>query len=122
MSDHTGKTSNPETRSIEDIEIISIVSDSVRAENGVSRLVETGIAESLNKKVLGKESPSSGIKINRDEDKLIIGIHINVFYGVNIPQLSYDLQSKVKNAIENVTGLKVDKVNISVEGIDRVRV
>lgn len=122
MSDHVSKSSNPEAKSIEDIEIISIVSDSVRAEDGVSRLIETGIAENLNKMVLGKESPNSGIKISRDEDKLIVGIHINVFYGVNIPQLSYDLQSKVKNAIESRTGLKVDKVNIAVEGIDRARV
>ncbi|WP_410954920.1 Asp23/Gls24 family envelope stress response protein [Pseudomonas aeruginosa] len=42
-----------------------------------------------------------------------------MYYGYNIPQLSYEIQSAIKNVIEEFTGLKVDAVNISVEGIDQ---
>ena len=61
----------------------------------------------------------NGVRINRDGDNISINLHIIVYYGYNIPQLSYEIQSAIKNVIEEFTGLKVDAVNISVEGIDQ---
>ena len=53
------------------------------------------------------------------EDELItINLDIIVYFGVNIPQLCYDIQTKVKNNIESETGLEIRAVNITVEGID----
>ncbi|MBQ6501633.1 MAG: Asp23/Gls24 family envelope stress response protein, partial [Mogibacterium sp.] len=50
---------------------------------------------------------------------LTINCDIIVYFGVNIPQLCYDIQSKVKRDIENKTDYTVKAVNIRVEGLDK---
>ncbi|WP_314021843.1 Asp23/Gls24 family envelope stress response protein [Mogibacterium diversum] len=73
----------------------------------------------FSKNIFGRDSGMNGVRINRDGDNISINLHIIVYYGYNIPQLSYEIQSAIKNVIEEFTGLKVDAVNISVEGIDQ---
>ena len=41
-------------------------------------------------------------------------------YGFNIPATCQRVQNKVKNAIENMTGLDVTDVNIRIAGINVV--
>ncbi len=103
---------------IEDQVIIEYVSEEVLKFEEVSRLVG-GITESFSKNILGRDMGAQGIKVVRDEDSIEITIHLIVFYGINIPQLSYDIQNKVKESVEKYTGLTVTAVNIGVEGIDR---
>ena len=103
---------------IEDEVILEYVTEEVLKFEVVSRLVG-GITESFSKNILGREPAAQGIKIIRDNSNITINIHLIMYYGVNIPQVSYDIQSDVKNAVENFTGLTVDAVNIGVEGIDR---
>lgn len=103
---------------IEDQVIAEYVSDEVLKFPEVSRFIG-GITESFSKNILGRESASSGIKIQRDENDVSINVHIIVCYGINIPQLSYDIQMNVKKVVEAYTGLNVKAVNVAVEGIDR---
>ena len=49
----------------------------------------------------------------------MINLEIIVYFGVNIPQLCYDIQSKVRNDLESNAGLNVRAVNIKVEGLDK---
>jgi len=84
----------------------------------VSRLVG-GITESFSKNILGRESTGQGVRVNRDGENITINIHLIMYYGVNIPQVAYDIQNNVKNAVESFTGLTVNEVNIGVEGIDK---
>ena len=44
-------------------------------------------------------------------------MYIIVKYGVRIPELAWEIQESVKNNIESMTGLTVDKVNIHIEGV-----
>lgn len=113
-----GGANSAGTLYIEDQVINEYVTEEVLAIDGVSRLVG-GVAESFSKNFLGRETGSSSIKITRDDNNVEININIIVFYGVNIPQLSYDIQTSVKSAVEEFTGLTVTAVNIEVEGIDR---
>lgn len=39
-------------------------------------------------------------------------------YGYNIPATSQKVQERVKNAIENMTGLTVTDVNIRIAGVN----
>lgn len=103
---------------VSDQVIAEYVSDEVIKFKGVSRLVG-GISESFSKNILGREPVSQGIKITRDGDKITVNIHVIVYYGVNIPQVSYDIQNNVKSTLEAYTGLTIEAVNIGVEGIDR---
>lgn len=74
--------------------------------------VKDGITE-----ILGKENYSKGIKVKKDEDKLIIDLYIIVMYGTKISEIANNVQSAVKYQIEKTLGVKVDEVNIFIQGI-----
>ena len=43
---------------------------------------------------------------------------LNLKYGYSIPEVCETVQEKVKNAIENMTGLEVADINIRVAGVE----
>ena len=72
-----------------------------------------GIAERLG----AKKNPSKGVKVEMDESSVTVDLYIVVDYGVRIPELAWEVQENVKNNIETMTGLDVEKVNIHIEGV-----
>ena len=84
----------------------------------VSRFAGAGFTDNL-QNMLSREKSSPGIKISEEDDHLVINLEIIVYFGVNVPQLCYDIQSKVKNDLESNAGLNVRAVNIKVEGLDK---
>lgn len=72
-----------------------------------------GIAEMLG----AKKNPGKGIKVEMKEKSVVVDIFIVVDYGVKIPELAWEIQETVKNSIETMTGLEVEKVNIHIEGV-----
>ena len=74
--------------------------------------VKDGITE-----ILGKENYSKGIKVKKDEGKLRIDLYIIVMYGTKISEIANNVQSSVKYQIEKTLGVKVDEVNIFIQGI-----
>lgn len=65
----------------------------------------------------GKKNLSKGIKVDVGEKETKIDVNIIVEYGVRIPDVAFEIQSRVKKAVESMTGLKVAGVNIHVQGI-----
>lgn len=65
----------------------------------------------------GKKNLSKGIKVEVGEKETKIDVNIIVEYGVRIPDVAFEIQSRVKKAVETMTGLKVSGVNIHVQGI-----
>ena len=49
--------------------------------------------------------------------KITIDFHVIIAYGVNIETISETLISTVKYQVEEFTGLKIEKINIYVEGV-----
>lgn len=45
-------------------------------------------------------------------------VALNISYGYSIPEVSAKVQDRVKNAIENMTGLEVSIVNIRIASVD----
>lgn len=69
-------------------------------------------------KLLKRESLAKGINVEVDENnKLTLNFHVIVAYGVSISVVSDNLISNVKYQIEELTGLKIKKINIYVEGV-----
>lgn len=69
-------------------------------------------------KLLKKESLTHGIQVEISEDNSItINFHVIVSYGVSISAVSENLVQNVKYRVEEFTGMKVDKINIYVEGV-----
>ena len=67
--------------------------------------------------MLGMKNLSQGVKVEIMGDEVEVKLSLVLRYGVSIPKTSQEVQDKVKNAIETMTGLKVTNVNIHIAGI-----
>ncbi len=77
-----------------------------------------GIAGGISEVLSGKKNLSKGIKAEIDGNNVKVDVNIIVNYGIRIPDVAFDIQNKVKNAIETMTGLKVGEVNVHVQGVN----
>lgn len=68
--------------------------------------------------LFGKKNLSKGVKVEVGEEEAAIDLFLVVDYGVKIPDVAWQVQESVKNAIETMTGLKVVEVNIHVQGVN----
>lgn len=57
------------------------------------------------------------IKLSKDKEGFILDVFIDADFGVKIPQLAWDIQNSVKEAVESTTQQKVKAVNIHVQGV-----
>lgn len=96
--------------------IITIASVAVSEIDGVSG-TGVGLVDEIARRI-SKKPVASGIKATITEDTVVIDINIVVKYGVKIPEVAWNVQDAIKKETELMTGLKVDKVNVRVVGID----
>ena len=59
-----------------------------------------------------------GIKVEATETDAKIDVNIIVEYGSRIPDVAFEIQNRVKKAVESMTGLKVVDVNVHVQGVN----
>lgn len=104
------------TVKISDEVVIICCTNAVLKTEGVYKLTD-GFMGNLQKNLLGQRSPFSGIKLNREDDTVSVDIYIIVDFDVKIPQVAWDVQVNVKKELEEITGLKVNSVNIHVQGV-----
>ena len=67
---------------------------------------------------LGMKNLSKGVKVDVTEEHVSVNMSLNLKYGYSIPKVCETVQEKVKNAIENMTGLTVLEVNIKIAGVN----
>ena len=67
---------------------------------------------------VGMKKLTKGVKVMVEDGKVNADLAITIDYGHNIPETCQNVQKKVKNAIENMTGLEVEIVNIRIAGIN----
>ena len=72
-----------------------------------------GITEALS----GKKNLAKGIKVEKAENVAKIDVNIIVEYGSRIPDVAFEIQNRVKKAVETMTGLNVVEVNVHVQGV-----
>lgn len=103
----------------EDYNLIEMIETQVLAFDKVSRFADASLTEKYTQAVLGRGAvPNPGIRITEEDDAVTINLELIVYYGTNIPQLCYDIQSKVKNNIEETAGIQIKAINIEIEGVD----
>lgn len=66
----------------------------------------------------GKKNLAKGIKADITENVAKIHVNIIVEYGSRIPDVAFEIQNRVKKAVESMTGLKVEEVNVNVQGVN----
>lgn len=92
--------------------IAGLAATEVEGVFGMSGGLAGGIAEKL-----GHKNMSKGVKAEVGEKEATIDLHVIVEYGCRIQEVAYQIQTKVRNAVESMTGLKVSGVNVNVQGV-----
>jgi uncharacterized alkaline shock family protein YloU len=72
----------------------------------------TDIAE-----LLGKKNLSKGVKVEVEGNEVKFELNLYIRAGYKIHEVCTQVQERVKNAIETMTGLEVPEINISVTGL-----
>ncbi|MNT85389.1 Alkaline shock protein 23 [compost metagenome] len=77
-----------------------------------------GFAGEISEVLSGKKNLAKGIKVEGNETSVQIDVNIIVEYGTRIPDVAFEIQKRVKKAVENMTGLKVIEVGVHVQGVN----
>ena len=77
-----------------------------------------GFAGGITEVLSGKKNMSKGIKVEVGDKETKIDVNIIVEYGTRIPDVAFEIQNRVKKAVETMTGLKVIEVNVHVQGVN----
>ncbi|MCH5256060.1 MAG: Asp23/Gls24 family envelope stress response protein [Lachnospiraceae bacterium] len=67
--------------------------------------------------MVGVKNVAKGVRVEVLSRKVKIDLAIMIEYGYNIPATCQRVQSRVKNSVENMTGLDVTDVNIRIAGV-----
>ena len=94
--------------------IAGVAVSEVKGVYGMSGGFAGGISEVLK----GKKNLAKGIKVEVNEGTAKIDVNIIVEYGTRIPDVAFEIQNRVKKAVENMTGLKVEEVNVHIQGVN----
>lgn len=98
-------------------EVVSIITGLAATEiegvAGMSGGLAGGIAE-----MLGRKNLSKGVKVEVDENAASVDVYVIIEYGKTIPDVAWQIQDNVKQAIEGMTGLDVKAVNVHVQGVN----
>ena len=95
--------------------IASMVRAAIIEVEGVAGLSNTAGAEIA--ELIGIKTLTKGVKVQFNDDKVIVDTIITVSYGSNIVNVARAVQEAVTNTISAATGIEHSEVNVHVSGI-----
>ena len=98
-------------------EVVAIIAALAATEvEGVASMAGNITNEVIGK--LGIKNLSKAVKVDVLEGVVTVSLALNIKYNYSIVEVTGKVQEKVKNAVENMTGLEVADVNIKVAGVE----
>ena len=110
----------------ETINTVKISNDAVATYAGIAIAEVQGVygmsgtLAGITEAISGKKSYTKGVKVEVTEKSARIDVNIIVEYGARIPDVAFEIQTKVKKSVETMTGLKVSEVNVNVNGVHAI--
>jgi uncharacterized alkaline shock family protein YloU len=90
--------------------------DGVRMGGGTSQAIG-GLLRSVTGSSGGSGGQSRGVSVEVGEVEAAIDVTLTVAYGISIPQVAEAVRRNIINRVENLVGLNVTEVNISVNDV-----
>lgn len=98
-------------------EVVAIIAALAATEvDGVASMAGNITNEVIGK--LGIKNLSKGVKVDVLEGVVTVSLALNLKYDYSILEVTAKVQERVKDAVENMTGLEVADVNIKVAGVE----
>jgi len=98
-------------------EVIATIAGIAASDVEGVALLSGGLADGI-AGMLGKKNLSKGVKVEAGEKEAAIDVSVIVEYGCKIHMVAKDVQNKVREAVEGMTGLKVVEVSVNVVGVN----
>ena len=99
-------------------DVIAVIAGAAASEVPGVASMAGGFAGGISEVFSGKKNFAKCIKVEAGEKETRIDVNIIVEYGVRIPDVAFEIQNRVKKAVEGMTGLKVVDVNVHVQGVN----
>lgn len=98
-------------------DVVAMIASLAAADIEGVTVMAGNITNELMSKV-GMKKLTKGVKVDVLEGNVSVDLAVALDYGYSIPSTSQQIQMKVKNAIENMTGLTCSDVNIRIVGVN----
>ncbi len=97
-------------------DVVAIIANIAAAKiDGVVKL-KGGIASNI-ADVFGVKQNHKGVKVNTESNTIELDLSVVVAYGSVIPDVARQIQQKVKESVESMTELEVQKIDVHVVGV-----
>lgn len=97
-------------------DVIAIIAGLAATEvKGVAKMSGNITKDLISK--LGMRNLSRGVTVVVTPNSVTVDVAIELLYGYNVIEVSKKVQDKVKSAIETMTGLTVEEVNVRIAGV-----
>ena len=97
-------------------EVLAVIAGTAALENEGIKAAAGNMAGEMVEK-FGVKSHSKGVKIAFDGEEVLVDLSLIIKSGYKIQEVSADVQQRVKNALETMTGLTVSKVNVTIQSL-----
>lgn len=98
-------------------EVIAIIAGLAATEVDGVHSMAGGITNEIVAR-LGKKNLAAGVKVLVNDDVVTVDLALVIKMGVSVPNVSKEVQEKVKTSIETMTGLRVKAVNIQISNVN----
>ncbi len=97
-------------------EVVTIIAGLAATEvEGVTSMGGNITNELVSK--LGIKSLSRGVKVTVEDKAVSVDLTLNLDYGYAIPKTCQKVQERVKSAVESMTGLTVENIDIKIANV-----
>lgn len=98
-------------------EVVTIIAGLAATEvEGVSSMSGNITNEIVAK--TGVKNLSKGVRVDVMDGIVTVDLNLNIKYGYKIPEVSGNVQDRVRTAIETMTGLEVGTINVRISSVD----
>lgn len=95
----------------------TLVGEATKQCYGVAAMAPCNMTDAVKSMVYGSDYPEKGVRVTQQNGRLVIELHIAVSYGLNISTAARSISHRVKDEVEQATGLKVARVVVSVDDV-----
>ena len=98
--------------------LASIAGIAATENGGVFELSSNNLGDSISK-ILGKPDIKRGVEVlqGKQEGAIKITLHVYAIYGNNLLTVANNIRNGVRSAIASMSGLKIEEINVHIDGI-----
>ncbi len=104
--------------------VIRVADDVVSIIAGLAATEVEGVASmagNITNEIVAKtgiKNLAKGIRVEVLDGIVTVDVNLNIRYGYAIPEVSGNVQDRVRTAIETMTGLEVGTINVRIASVD----